>query len=565
MPPGNGDVYDNGPTNGTTDAWTINFGFVVSDSFTVSANNVSGMTFAAWVTPGDVLQSAEVQIGTSPFRNDLFDQTINFTQSGCFSNQYGFNVCNESGNFNVILNGGGPYWVTLQNASSSLADPIYWDENSGPSSAENNMVGTIPSESFTLLGGGGGTGGCFHPGGRLQVLYNFTPQQSGTYPGPSGVVMDQAGNLYGTTYNGGDNSAGFAYKLSHLGGWLLDPLFSFFGGDSGGEPSGAIIGSNGSLYGSATGGIQNCGSDGSQYCGLVYNLTPPPTACATALCGWIESVPYRFNSESDGSGVINVSAHDQQGNLYGTTSTGGAYGAGTVFELTPSGLSWTKTTLYGFTGGRDGTTPTQVVVGNDGNLYGIAGGGAFRGGVVFQLTPSDGQWTESVIHIFGFNGSSSNPNNLVQDSTGNLYGTAIMAPVNGPEAAALFVLQKTASGWNYNEHVVAHECTPSDFLYETLDKLTIDAAGNLYGTGGASDNFSRNSGRRSPGGELCFFNYAFKASYDNNGWHYQDLEFLLNTYFGSSGSLALDASGNLYGTTYNCGTNNSGTVWQLSP
>jgi uncharacterized repeat protein (TIGR03803 family) len=276
-------------------------------------------------------------------------------------------------------------------------------------------------------------------------------------------------------------------------------------------------------------------------------------------------VPYRFSSESDGSGVINVSAHDQQGNLYGTTSTGGSSGAGTVFELTRSGLSWTKTTLYSFTGGHDGTTPTQVLMGNDGNLYGVAGGGVFRGGVVFQLTPSGGQWTESVVHPFGFQGGSDDPANLVQDSAGNLYGTAIIPPVHGPESAVLFVLQKTASGWNYNEDLVAHDCNPSDRLYETLNNLTIDAAGNLYGTGGAIDNFSRNSGRRPPGLDLCFFNYIFKASYDSNGWHYQDLDFLLNTYFPAYGSLALDAGGNLYGTTKDCGTNNAGTVWQLSP
>ena len=146
-----------------------------------------------------------------------------------------------------------------------------------------------------------------------------------------------------------------------------------------------------------------------------------PTACLTALCRWTENVPYRFSSESDGAGVINVSASDQQGNLYGTTTAGGTYDAGTVFELTPSGAGWTKTTLYSFTGGNDGTTPTQVLAGNDGNLYGVASGGISRGGVVFQLTPSGGQWTENTLHSFHYE-DGFYPSSLVQDGGGDLYG-----------------------------------------------------------------------------------------------------------------------------------------------
>ncbi len=112
--------------------------------------------------------------------------------------------------------------------------------------------------------------------------------------------------------NGGNNSDGFVYKLASFGSWVLDPLFSFLGGDTGSQPPGVMVGPNGSLYGGAQGGIQNCGTDGSQYCGLVFNLTPKPNICATALCGWNENVLYRFNSESDGSGqLVNVTAFDQ--------------------------------------------------------------------------------------------------------------------------------------------------------------------------------------------------------------------------------------------------------------
>jgi hypothetical protein len=146
-------VYSNGPINGNTDAWTINFGFTVSDSFTASAGaSVTGMQFGAWLFPGDVLQSAEVLIGTSEYSGNILDQTVSFTQSGCVGNGFGFNVCTESGSFSTTLTAGGTYWLSLQNAVVNDGDPVYWDENSGPSSASENSVGTIPSEAFTVLG-----------------------------------------------------------------------------------------------------------------------------------------------------------------------------------------------------------------------------------------------------------------------------------------------------------------------------------------------------------------------------------------------------------------------------
>jgi len=153
------DLYNNGPTNGTTDAWTINFGFIVSDTFTLgSASSPIGITFAAWLFPGDILESAEVSITSSEFGGTTyFDGNVNFTQSGCVTNQLGFNVCTEQGSFGPVNLNAGTYWLNLQNAVVNNGDPIYWDENSGPSQASENSVGTIPSESFTLNGGCGGS------------------------------------------------------------------------------------------------------------------------------------------------------------------------------------------------------------------------------------------------------------------------------------------------------------------------------------------------------------------------------------------------------------------------
>ena len=149
-----GTLYSNGPINGTTDGWTINFGFVVSDTFTVPGGGavINSFAFGAWTFPGDVLLNAEMQITSAEFGGTVYaDQIVSFTQSGCSANQYGFNVCTETGNFNDVNLAGGTYWLNLDNAVVNDGDPVYWDENSGPSSASENSVGTIPSESFTIF------------------------------------------------------------------------------------------------------------------------------------------------------------------------------------------------------------------------------------------------------------------------------------------------------------------------------------------------------------------------------------------------------------------------------
>jgi PEP-CTERM motif-containing protein len=173
-------VYDNGPINGTTDAWTIDFGFVVSNTFTVGSGgaSITGLMFGAWLFPGDVLGGAEVQITSSEFGGTTyFDGALNFTQSGCVGNQYGFNVCTETSSpFGPVDLAAGTYWLNLENASVPTGDPIYWDENSGPSQASENSVGTIPSESFTLLGTNGTTSG-------------------GSVPEPGGIMLFGAGIL----------------------------------------------------------------------------------------------------------------------------------------------------------------------------------------------------------------------------------------------------------------------------------------------------------------------------------------------------------------------------------
>lgn len=166
VPVNAGVIYDDGPINGTTDAWTINFGFVISDTFTVSSGNstITSLAFGAWLFPGDTLTSAEVSMTSDLFGGTVyFDQVVNFTQSGCSVNQYAYDVCTETGSFQGPTLSNGTYWLHLQNAIIPSGNPVYWDENSGtgctspgcPSQADSTEP--IPPESFTLFGNPAGT------------------------------------------------------------------------------------------------------------------------------------------------------------------------------------------------------------------------------------------------------------------------------------------------------------------------------------------------------------------------------------------------------------------------
>jgi len=161
-------LYDNGPINGEVDAFTINFGFAVSDTFTLSdAGTISGLSFGAWQFPGDVLESVDLTISSETLGGGtvFYDGNVNFTASNCFSNSFGFNVCTEQGSFDGPSLNSGTYWLTLQNAVVNTGDPIYWDSNDGvgctspgcPSQAQQNSVGSIPSEAFTLSQSGAST------------------------------------------------------------------------------------------------------------------------------------------------------------------------------------------------------------------------------------------------------------------------------------------------------------------------------------------------------------------------------------------------------------------------
>ncbi len=168
-------LYDNGPINGTVDAWTINFGYIVSDTFTLLNNStVGGFDFGVWEFPGDVLTSVGWTMTSMENGGTLYASGIaggkNLTDKFISINQYGYDIDEISvTGLNVGLNGG-TYWLNLQNAVLPSGDPVFWDENSGvgcggdngkgggcPSSPSENAAGTIASESFTMTGTSGGS------------------------------------------------------------------------------------------------------------------------------------------------------------------------------------------------------------------------------------------------------------------------------------------------------------------------------------------------------------------------------------------------------------------------
>ncbi len=166
-------LYDNGPINGTIDAWTINYGYAVSDSFTLATEStITGFQFGVWAYPGDQALSVDFAIGTSPFDGTF--TTVPLMSQFLYNNQYGYDMdLLTASNLNISL-GAGAYWLTLQNAVTTQGNLVYWDENSGPSQAYESALGTIPSESFQILGvttsttgcgvaGGGGSPGCEPP------------------------------------------------------------------------------------------------------------------------------------------------------------------------------------------------------------------------------------------------------------------------------------------------------------------------------------------------------------------------------------------------------------------
>lgn len=476
---------------------------------------------------------------------------------------------------NVLYNFTGD---TMDNADGAAGGA--YPQGSLAFDAAGNLYGT------TSAGGRYGVGTVFElspssNGWQETVLWSFAGYPDGAAPS-GGVIFDQAGNLYGTTENGGDNYCycGTVFELSPAlnGTWAETTIDTFVGftkdGSDGARPRGSLVfDQKGNLFGTTENGgysaglCRGNGSNGYGWgCGTVFELSPDGQG------GWSESVLYAFDGESDGANPIGSLVFDQAGNLYGTTY-GYLVGKGSVFRL--ARRSWTEKTIFTFSKYERGRHPwSGLVFDAAGNLFGTTEYGGDRRcsagcGTIYELSSPDGvHWAERVVHAFEGSKDGGHPlAGLLLDSSGGLYAAASSGRgVCKPNCGAVIKLTQGSRG--YWSHSTVYDFPVQKDGAMSYSNLIADGSGNLYGTteygGDTACNYPLGCGT------------AFKLTQRRDGsWKKQVLH-NFNCDNGDGGfpvaGLIFDSAGILYGTTQTGGANGcrltsnpmGGTVFALS-
>ena len=427
--------------------------------------------------------------------------------------------------YGTTLNGGSADVGVVYKLDASGAETVLYSFTNGADGG-GPYAGVILDDAGNLYGttaGGGANGGGtvfkLDPSGHETVLYSFGSNPDGHYPN-SGVIRDAAGNLFGTTWIGGAGY-GVVYRVDAAG--HENVLYSFTGGEDGALPQAGVIGdAAGNLYGTTYEGGTASG-------GVVFKLDAAGQ----------ETVLYGFPAEHGGNYPESALAGDRNGNLYGTTYNGGRANAGVVYRVDMVGH---HTVLYSFTGGADGGWPVGGVMRDGaGNLYGTTyRGGASGAGALFKVDTSG---RETVLHSFTGGADGGNPQSgVIEDAAGNLYGVAS----SGGNCSDCGVVYKMDTADHYK---VLYSFPGGTGGYEPYG-VTGDAGGNLYGTthwGGAAG--VGMVYRLDAAGSLTVL-YSFTGGADG-GW--------------PMAGVFRDPAGNLYGTTVGGGAWNAGVVFKLDP
>ena len=407
------------------------------------------------------------------------------------------------------------------------------------------------------------------------VLYSFC-STSGCADGgipAGGLVFDSKGNLYGTTNAGGTGQGcadqgtgcGTVFELiPNNGKWTEKVLYNFCP-VNGVCPDG--YSPSGSLILDRDGNLYGTTTSGGTVSGggTVFELTHKNGK-------WTEKVLYSFGYSPDGSDPEAGLVFDKYGNLYGTTFFGGTKDSGTVFELMCGNGKWTEKILYNFAGYKNSGNPRfPVILDKAGNLYGtIVEGGAYGDGLVFELVLDKGRWTQKWLHSFNHDGKDGiGPGPVIVDNVGNLYGTtanggADTSGCNGYGCGTVFELMHNNSKWTEK---VLHSFDGKDG-HGSVTNVIFDNVGNLYGT-------TYEGGTDSSGCNGFGCGTVFELTPNNGKWTEKLLHSFGSTPDGAqpSGNLIRDAAGNVYGTTEAGGANSSfcfsnggcGTVFEVTP
>jgi uncharacterized repeat protein (TIGR03803 family) len=410
----------------------------------------------------------------------------------------------------------------------------------------------------------------------LTTLYSFDDLKDGSFP-EAGLVVAASGALYGTTSSSGSGWGSVFQLVSRSGTWTETTIYSFTGGGDGSNPIADLaIGKNNILYGTTYGG-------GAYGYGTVFQVSP------VAGGGWSQKVLYSFaGSGAGGDGAYpaaGVKVVASSGILYGTTYSGGTAGLGTAFALTPSVAGWSERVIYNFQGGADGANPlADLTVGNSGQLFGTTSQGGsvtnssgtfVNGGTVFELTNSEGVWTENQLYTFTGGSDGGFPESaLIQAPSGVLYGSTFWGGTPAACAVGEYaqgcgtvyqLTPRTGGGTPWTETVLHTFTSHSPDGAHPYRNMALNGTGILFGatfSGGANVDVCYSDSYNG-----CGTVFELKPpSTPGGAWTKSNLMALSGSPGGGTPNGVILSKGSLYGTTIVGGTAGGyGTVFLLVP